>query len=139
VAEPAGAPSESKAAAAATLAKWTPVIPYLAVAVGVLLVLYFVYKKFGPGATDPGGGRASTGVLDGILNQTLEIGKSSETYTDASLQTALHPVTTLESIVGYYPTEAPAVKPNPTMTAPDATADPSTDIGAQLAASQGGA
>lgn len=83
-----------------------PFILYGAGAIAVLIALVFAYKKlgasFGAGTPDPGGGAASTGIVDGILNHTLEIGpQSSMNYTDAAAQTALHPLDVMKSILGF--------------------------------------
>lgn len=91
--------SETKAVVVQTL------LPYAIGGVFLLAGLWYLGKKFGAGTPDPGGGRPSTGIVDGLLNHTLEIGKSPMTYTDALSQTVMHPVNTIESIFGFNPTE----------------------------------
>lgn len=103
-------------------------IAYVAAAIGAILFVIYLFHKFGAGAADPGGGAASTGVLDGILNQTLEIGRSPENYTAAAQQTVIHPVDTLASILGIS-TAKPI--PMPPTTNPAATSNPAIDIAAQ--------
>lgn len=70
-------------------------------AVGALIygVYYIVKNLGGPGTPDPGGGAPATSVLGNLLNQTLEIGQSSESYSDALDQTVTNPFTTASTIV----------------------------------------
>lgn len=79
-----------------------PVLPYVIGGVIVLVGGYYLitklYSQFGAGAPDPGGGAASTGVIDGILNQTAEIGSSSLNYTGALQETVTNPIETAQSI-----------------------------------------
>jgi len=109
----------------AAISPFLPLIFYVAIGVAAIAGLYYagvkIFKQFGAGATDPGGGAPSTGVLDGILNQTAEIGNSSLNYTGALQQTVIHPIDTLASILGIY--NAPAT---PTLQAPS-TSDLSPD------------
>jgi hypothetical protein len=88
----------------AAISPFLPLIFYVGIGIAALAGLYYAgtkfFKQFGPGAIDPGGGAPSTGVLDGILNQTAEIGKSSLNYTGALQQTVTDPIGVVESILG---------------------------------------
>ena len=92
-------------ASLSALGPLAPVIVWGVIIFGGVWTLYYfgskAFAQFGAGAPDPGGARSSTGVLDGVLNQTLEIGKSPVTYTDAATETVLHPYDTMKSILGF--------------------------------------
>jgi hypothetical protein len=112
----------------AAISPFLPLIFYVAVAIAAVAGLYLagvkLFKQFGAGAIDPGGGAPSTGVLDGILNQTAEIGKSSLNYTSALQETVTDPLGVLSSILGIgqsapaQPVLAPQNTPD-TVTYPD--------------------
>jgi hypothetical protein len=67
--------------------------------VGGYYLITKLFSQFGAGAADPGGGAKSTGVIDGILNQTAEIGKSSLNYTEALTKTVTDFPSTVNSIL----------------------------------------
>jgi hypothetical protein len=96
----------------AAISPFAPLIVYalggIALVAGIYYVATRLFSQFGAGAADPGGGAASTGVLDGILNQTAEIGRSPLNYTGALQETLLHPVDTIGSITGLW-SPAPSV------------------------------
>jgi len=92
-------------ASLSALGPLAPVLVYGVLIFGGVWTLYYfgskAFAQFGAGAADPGGGTASTGVIDGVLNQTLEVGKSPENYTAAATETVLHPYDTMMSILGF--------------------------------------
>lgn len=53
----------------------------------------------GAGTPDPGGGAPATGVLSALENQTLEIGSSSESFSDAQSEVFSDPIGSLKTIV----------------------------------------
>ena len=84
------------------------VAPYL-IGGGILIALFLYLKSnFGAGTPDPGGGAPSTGILDGLLNNTLEIGSSSQNYTAAAQSTVTSPFQTAKSILGLSTTQTQA-------------------------------
>lgn len=96
-------------ASLSALGPLAPVIVWGVLILGGAWTLYYfgskAFQQFGAGAPDPGGGEKSTGVIDGVLNQTLEIGKSPENYTAATTETVLHPYDTIKSILGFSQTQ----------------------------------
>jgi hypothetical protein len=82
-------------------------------AVGVLLLLYLVYKIFSgiaevagkltadtPASVPDSQGNYSGGLVEKAINNSATIGKSSLSYTDAFTQSVLHPWESAKSILG---------------------------------------
>lgn len=79
-------------------------LPYIiggaALLFGGVYLYNYLQTNFGAGTPDPGGGAPSTGIVSGVANATLEIGKSSLSYSDAATQTGGSTLTTLDTIAG---------------------------------------
>lgn len=82
----------------------TGALPYIIGGAALIFGGFYVYtylqSNFGAGTPDPGGGAPATGILSGVANATLEIGKSSESYSDAAVQTVSNPLQTIDTIAG---------------------------------------
>lgn len=78
-------------------------IPYIIGGVALIFGGVYLYNylqtNFGAGTPDPGGGAPSTGILSGLVN-TLEVGKSSLSQSDATAQLAANPLQSIDSIAG---------------------------------------
>jgi hypothetical protein len=85
------------------------VVPPVLLIGGIALVGFVVYKyltsKFGgSGSTSTGATNdptKNTSVLDSTLNGVLTVGPGTETYTSAFGQTVAHPLSAIESILGF--------------------------------------
>jgi hypothetical protein len=93
-----------KGKALAGIVPFLPMLFYAGLAVAAVIgaVYGFKYLKdnFGAGTPDPGGGAPSTGIIDGLLNATAEVGRSSLNYTGALQESVMSPKETIDSIVG---------------------------------------
>jgi hypothetical protein len=68
-----------------------------AVGIGGYLIYQWIQNN---SANNEISGQGGGGVLGNVINNTLEIGQSSQSYTSAFSQAILHPINTIGSILG---------------------------------------
>lgn len=81
-------------------------LEFLLILAGIALLGWGAYEAFNslgldlkPGAADPGGGAPGQSVLANLENQTLEIGNSSLSFSDAQAEVFSDPIGSVKSIV----------------------------------------
>jgi hypothetical protein len=87
---------------------------YLGGFVAIAYILYMVFNKLTEdtaATTGAGGDQAASTVAEKVLDNTVSIGNSPQTYHEAGITTLSHPLGTLESILGIddTPVAAPSV------------------------------
>jgi hypothetical protein len=76
-------------------------VTILAIVAAIGVAAYLAYQWIqNNSANNEISGQGGGGVLGNVINNTLEIGQSSQSYTSAFSQTILHPIDTLGSIFG---------------------------------------
>lgn len=71
----------------------------VALIAGVVYLVYEAFNKLSGTQADPGGGAAGTGVLSNLANQ-LEVGNSSESFSQAAATVVADPFTSAKTIIG---------------------------------------
>ncbi len=92
----------------ANVAPFLPILGYLTVGVAILVGGYYgvktLFEKFGAGtSSDPTvpGAQKNASVLDGIINATVQVGHSSQSYTGAAQEVLTDPIGSFKSILGW--------------------------------------
>ena len=92
----------------ADLAPFAPFIVYGLLIVGAIAGVLYGIKKLneavGAGTssdTSVQGAQKNSSILDGVINNTVQVGHSSESYTGAVQQVVTDPPGSLKSIIGW--------------------------------------